>query len=100
MIQCLFCFGDPEQKHMILKANQQNAQIPVSYQQASAALERSDFHRWRVCGLTERFKRKTNTVEQDITAQAFVGDRSDFSTVVSTRLWSTVSHSNVSFRTQ
>ena len=79
-------------KHMLLKADQQNAQIPVSYQEASGC--------WRVCGLTEWFKSKTNTPEQDITHQSFVGDPSDFSTVVSTSLWSTVSHSNALFYRQ
>lgn len=35
----------------------------------------TDIYQWRICGLIEWFKRKTNTeLEQDITGQSFVGD--------------------------
>lgn len=57
---------------MILKADQQNAQIPAPSQQARGATGTS----WRVCGLTEWFKRETNALERDVTGQSFDGDLS------------------------
>lgn len=59
---------------MILKANEIKGLTLVSYQQASGSSWTNIYH-WRVCGLIEWFKRKTNTeLAQDITGQSFVGD--------------------------